>query len=110
MGAERRTFGELLRHYRRLKYKSLERLADKLGTSKDVLSNYENDKVRPAHDVLLRLIDELDMPPLLLLRAIGYRVDVPADWRDRLMADEALDDELKAAIEVFIQRVRGEGT
>jgi transcriptional regulator with XRE-family HTH domain len=103
MEAERRTFGEILRHYRRKKYSNLQALAEKLGTSKDVLGNYENDAVLPAHDILLRLITELEIPALPLLRAVGYPLtDGPDDWVGFAVADKDLTDEQLKALETIV--------
>jgi transcriptional regulator with XRE-family HTH domain len=106
MEVERRTFGELLRHYRKQKgYTNLLRLAEFLGTSKDVLSNYENDKVRPGHEMLLRLINELDMPAAPALRAIGYPLDeAKVTYEDLIAEDENLvDDDAKDFVRRALQ-------
>lgn len=84
MGVSHRTLGELLRHYRKRKYSNLLTLAEELNTSKDVLSNYENDKSVPGHKMLLELIEKLEIPPVPLLMAIGYPIEPPksADVQD----------------------------
>lgn len=78
---ERRSLGELFRYYRKEVngISNMQDLADELGTSKDVLSNYETNKGIPEHRMMLNLIKRLGMPAEITLRLAGYPLGETAE-------------------------------
>jgi transcriptional regulator with XRE-family HTH domain len=106
------TFGEWVRRYRKLRRMTQEQLAEAADTDKGTISEIENKPQRkgPEHDLAQRIIAALDAPAVPFLKALGYPVEVPADWEARLMADDRIDEETKLAIALVIRRVLGEGT
>lgn len=86
-------------------------IADHLGVTQPLVSEWESGKGRPTFDQLLRLEDLLRLPRGYFLRAAGL-VDTSSErtTREAVMADPALDplhkEALLAAYDSF---VRGRG-
>ena len=118
---ERRSLGELFRYYRKEVngISNMQDLADELGTSKDVLSNYENNKGIPEHRMMLNLIKRLGMPAEVTLRLAGYPIgelgapDRQIDEAEAVLVGAPESDERNvalAALRLYKRVQRGERT
>lgn len=56
------TFGQKIRKYREDRHLSQQYIADLLGTTKQVISHYENGKRSPKIDILPKYADKLGLP------------------------------------------------
>jgi transcriptional regulator with XRE-family HTH domain len=61
------TFGQKLREYRLSRDMKLDELAELLGTTKQVLSRYENEKRVPKVTVVAQYADQLGLPLAALM-------------------------------------------
>ncbi len=112
------SLGSLIRDLRKARSLSLSACALKIGISPSYLSRLERGLRRPAVDILTRLADVLQVPPLSLLVAAGvlsahtlkdlgvppYGVD-PVEWKDALQElSEADWQEIHALIRTKLDR------
>jgi transcriptional regulator with XRE-family HTH domain len=61
-------FGEKIREVRNRKQMTMREVAERAGVSESLISQIERDKISPAIDTLLRIIDSLEIDPDYIFR------------------------------------------
>lgn len=105
MGGRQQALGERIRAARRMAGLNQRALAEKVGVSAMAISKYENGKMAPGSDVLLRLADALNVPVEFFLRPDPVALEA-VNFRRHNKVSAAVLERAKARAAGWVERLK----